>query len=314
VGEEPKRPSKKRRSRQPATEQAPPSTGSRVHSCPIAGIGASAGGLEVFSRLLRALPDHIGIAIVLVQHLDPTQESMLADILGRQSKMPVLDAEDGMLAEPDHVYVMPAGVTMEMKDGAFSLKARAKPPVLALPIDTLLRSMAEDCGSQSIGVVLSGTGSDGVIGLGAIKEAGGLTFAQDPDSAEYDGMPRAAIDAGVVDAVLDPEHLAAELTRIGVHPRITAAGRTAAGGAAGAVGSAGGSTLGRAKSCCSEVLTQRQANCERNSPVTPSVRRSVKAPQATRMVAASVASRSPRARRRLATAQATSAMLRTGMA
>jgi two-component system CheB/CheR fusion protein len=160
------------------------------------------------------------MAIVLVQHLDPSQESILSEILGRHSKLPVLTAEDGMLVEPDHVYVMPAGVTVEVAGGAFKLTARPKEPIRSLPIDTLLRSMAEACGTRSIGAVLSGTGSDGVLGLQSIKEAGGLTFAQDPDSAEYEGMPRASIDAGVVDAVLDPEHLAAELVRVGAHPEL----------------------------------------------------------------------------------------------
>lgn len=186
-------------------------------TCPIVGIGASAGGLEVFSRILRALPEHVGVAFVLVQHLDPTQESMLTDILSRQSKMPVSEAEDGMPVEPDRVYVMPRGVTMVMRDGAISLTGRPKPPLQVLPIDTFLRSLAETCENKAIGVVVSGTGSDGVLGLGAIKEAGGITFAQDPDSAEYTGMPQAAIDAGVADAVLDPEGIAAELVRIGGH-------------------------------------------------------------------------------------------------
>lgn len=191
-------------------------------SCPIAGIGASAGGLEAFTRLLRALPAHVGMALVLVQHLDPTQESMLADILGRASRMPVSEAADGMRVESDHVYVMPPNASIRISHGALRLTKRPKPPTQVLPIDVLFRSLADECESKAIGVVLSGTGSDGALGLGAVKAAGGLTVAQEPSTAEYSGMPKAAIDAGVVDAVLDPEHIAEELVRLGRHPGLRA--------------------------------------------------------------------------------------------
>lgn len=201
----------------PRFEPQSPASASPNDHCPIVGIGASAGGLEVFSRILRALPDRIGMALVLVQHLDPTHESMLADLLHRHSKMPVVDVEDGQPLESDHVYVMPAGVSMVVYGGVAGLSRRPKSTTRVLPIDTLFRSLAKSCGGRAIGVVLSGTGSDGALGLSAIKEAGGLTFAQDPESAEYEGMPRAAIDVGAVDAVLDPEHIAAELVRIGRH-------------------------------------------------------------------------------------------------
>jgi len=188
-------------------------------SCgPIAGIGASAGGLEAFTRLLRALPAHVGMALVLVQHLDPTQESMLADILGRVSKMPVSEVADGMRVESDHVYVTPPNVSIRVSDGAFKLEKRPRPPTHVLPIDVLLRSLAEACENTAVGVVLSGTGTDGAAGLAAVKAAGGLTIAQEPSTAEYGGMPRAAIEAGVVDAVLHPEGIAEELVRLGRHP------------------------------------------------------------------------------------------------
>ena len=160
------------------------------------------------------------MALVLVQHLDPTQESMLADILGRESKMPVSEAVQGVRVEPDHVYVIPPNTTMRLTGGLLALKRRPKPPTPVLPIDILLRSLADECGSLAIGVVLSGTGADGVAGLAAIREAGGLTFAQDPSTAEYDGMPRASMDAGVVDEALDVEAIAAELMRIGSHPHL----------------------------------------------------------------------------------------------
>ena len=189
--------------------------------CPVAGIGASAGGLEAFSRLLRAMPPHPGLALILVQHLDPKQESMLADILGRGTKLPVQEAADGMRVEPDHVYVMPQNVTIRLSGGSLLLEKRPEPPAHVLPIDTLLRSLAEECTALSIGVVLSGTGTDGTLGLRAIREAGGLTFVQDPSTAEYDGMPTSAMEAGVVDAVLSPEGIAEELARLGRNIELT---------------------------------------------------------------------------------------------
>ncbi|MHB1324138.1 MAG: chemotaxis protein CheB [Coriobacteriia bacterium] len=185
--------------------------------CPIAGIGASAGGLEAFTRLLRAVPAHVGMALVLVQHLDPTQESMLTEILGRVSKMPVSEATDGMRVESDHVYVMPANVSIRVSGAAFKLEKRPKPPTQAMPIDVLLGSLAKECETRAIGVVLSGTGSDGALGLAAVKAAGGMTIAQEPSTAEYGGMPKASIKAGAADAVLDPEHIAEELVRLGRH-------------------------------------------------------------------------------------------------
>jgi len=201
-------------------DSAPAQPGGGV--CPIAGIGASAGGLEAFTRLLRALPEEIGMALVLVQHLDPTQQSMLADILGRVAALPVTEAVDGAPVEQDHVYVMPPNVSIRVTAGLIRLEKRAEPPMPALPIDTLLRSIAEECANVSIGVVLSGTGTDGVQGLTAIRAAGGLTFAQDPSTADYDGMPKSSIEAGVVDAALDPEGIAAELVRLGRHSDLQA--------------------------------------------------------------------------------------------
>lgn len=161
------------------------------------------------------------MALVVVQHLDPTQDSMLADILGRASKMPVLEASSGMRVESDHVYVMPPNVSIRVVDGAFSLVKRPKPPTQVLPIDVLFGSLAVACANRAVGVVLSGTGSDGALGLAAIKAAGGLTIAQEPSTAEYGGMPKAAIDLGAADAVLDPEHIAAELVRLGQHPSLS---------------------------------------------------------------------------------------------
>ncbi|MDZ4180098.1 MAG: chemotaxis protein CheB, partial [Coriobacteriia bacterium] len=211
------KPARRKRSPEPDA----PIAEAAASSLPIVGIGASAGGLEAFTRILRALPARIGMALVLVQHLDPTQDSMLADILGRVSKMPVSEATQGMRVEVDHVYVMPPNVSIRVSGGAIVLEKRPKPPTQVLPVDILLRSLAEECENKAVGVVLSGTGSDGALGLAAVKAAGGLTIAQDRSTAEYDGMPQAAIDAGAADAVLDPEQIAEELVRLGRHPGLS---------------------------------------------------------------------------------------------
>ena len=185
---------------------------------PVVGVGASAGGLEALSALLRALPARTGMAVVMVLHLDPAQESMLASILGRSSQMPVSEAAHGMRVESDHVYVIPPNVEMRLIGGVIALQERAPAPAHVLPIDTLMASLAEEYANLAIGVVLSGTGTDGVLGLAAIKAAGGLTFAQDPTTAEFDGMPKAATESGVVDEALDIAGIAAELVRLGKHP------------------------------------------------------------------------------------------------
>jgi two-component system, chemotaxis family, CheB/CheR fusion protein len=189
----------------------------------VVGIGASAGGLEVFQRLLGALPADTGFAIVFVQHLDPSHHSMLADILARSTEMPVSEAADGVPLEADHVYVMPAAVDLTVEKGALRLAPRTQAPGIHMPVDRLLRSMADDCGSRAIGVILSGTGSDGSAGVVAIRAAGGVTFAQDPADARFAGMPRAAEATGCVDFVLPPEGIAAELIRIARHPYVAEA-------------------------------------------------------------------------------------------
>ena len=185
---------------------------------PIVGVGASAGGFEAFRELLKALPIDTGLALVLVQHLDPGHESMLAKLLSNATAMPVTEVKEGMAVEPNHVYVIPPNTTMEIRDGTLHLMARGEPAARHLPIDHFLRSLAEDQGSRAIGVILSGTASDGTLGLKAIKAEGGITFAQDIKSAKYDGMPRSAIASGCVDLVLPPEAIASELSRIGRHP------------------------------------------------------------------------------------------------
>ncbi|MGA2385937.1 MAG: PAS domain S-box protein [Candidatus Bathyarchaeia archaeon] len=184
---------------------------------PIVGIGASAGGLEAFKVLLESLPVDTGLAFVIIQHLATSQESMLTDILSRFTGMVVLQVEDGMHVEPNHVYVIPPGSTMTLADGSLKLNPKGKS---LRPIDAFLSSLATERKTQAIGIVLSGTGTDGTEGLKAVKAEGGITFAQDPESAQYSGMPYSAISAETVDFVLFPEKIAKELSRIAKHPQL----------------------------------------------------------------------------------------------
>lgn len=187
-------------------------------SFPIVGVGASAGGLEAFTQLLFSLPTEINMAFVFVQHLDPRHESMLADILAKSTKIPVQEVKDGLSVQPGRVYIIPPNTDMSILNGVLSLAPRKAARGQHMPIDHFFRSLAEDQKDRAIGIILSGTASDGTMGLSAIKEEGGLTFAQDEKSAKYDGMPHSAIAAGVVDFVLPPDKIARELVRIGQHP------------------------------------------------------------------------------------------------
>jgi two-component system CheB/CheR fusion protein len=189
-------------------------------SFPIVGIGASAGGLEAFTQLLKALPTDTGMGFVVVQHLAPKHESVLTEILSRATKMHVTEVRDGMLVEPDHLYVIPPDTNMAILHGRLNLMPRIKVEGQHMPIDYFMRALAQDQGVSAIGVILSGTASDGAQGLAAIKGEGGITFAQDPQSAKYDGMPRSAIAAGVVDFILPPEGIAQELAEISRHPYV----------------------------------------------------------------------------------------------
>lgn len=187
---------------------------------PIVGIGASAGGLEAFQRLLKALPIDTGMAFVLVQHLDPVHESILTRLLASATLMPVMEVKEGMAVEPNHVYVIPPNKVMSIRDGALHLAARLKAGSAHMPIDHFFRSLAESERHRAIGVILSGAASDGTLGLGAIKAEGGITLAQDEASAKYTGMPRSAAAAGCVDFILPPEGIARELTRVSRHPYV----------------------------------------------------------------------------------------------
>ena len=184
---------------------------------PIVGIGASAGGLEAFTQLLQNLPTDTGMAFVLVQHLDPDHESALTQLLARTASMPVSEVTHGMVVVPNSVYVIPRNTCMEIAKGVLKLRPREKIPGAHHSIDVFFESLAQDQQERAIGVILSGTASDGTHGLEMIKSEGGFTFAQD-DSAKYDSMPRSAVAAGCVDLVLSPKGIAKELTRIAKHP------------------------------------------------------------------------------------------------
>lgn len=185
-------------------------------SFPIVGVGASAGGLEAFTQLLQALPGDTGMGFVLVQHLAPSHPSALAEILARAAKMPVMEVHDEPTIEPNHVYVIPPDRSMIMAGGKLQLLPRASHGAHH-PIDQFFRTLAEVQRHQAIGVVLSGTATDGTLGLEAIKAEGGITFAQDA-TAQHAGMPHSAIASGCVDFVLSPDEIAAEIIRIARHP------------------------------------------------------------------------------------------------
>ena len=163
------------------------------------------------------------MAFVLVMHLDPKHESILPDLLAKATQLPVSEVKDGTPVAPDHVYVMPRNTSMEIEGGALRLRPREKGRGQHRPIDTFLRTLAEDQNTRAIGVILSGTATDGTLGLEAVKAEGGITFAQEPKSAQYDSMPRSAIAAGCVDFVLTPEEIAQELARISRHPYVAPA-------------------------------------------------------------------------------------------
>jgi two-component system CheB/CheR fusion protein len=212
--------------RRPAAEAppSPPAAAKEKVTVPIVGIGASAGGLEALEAFLRHVPDAPGIAFVVVQHLDPTHKGMLVELLQRATRMTVLQAKDRQLVEADHVYVIPPNKDMSLLHGQLHLLSQASPRGLNLPIDFFFRSLAEDRQEHSIGVILSGMGSDGTLGLRAIKEKAGAAFVQSLGSAKFDSMPRSAIDAGLADVVAAVEELPEKIVAYSRHaPHISRA-------------------------------------------------------------------------------------------
>ena len=189
----------------------------------VVGIGASAGGLEAVAELLGALPAATGMAFIIVQHLDPRHESLLSEILTKKTSIPVSVALSGEIVQADHVYVIPPDVTLAVETGRINLRPRSSAPAPSLPVDILFKSLAEAYGENAIAVVLSGGGADGSFGIQAVRQAGGTTFAQAPETAHFSDMPRHAIETGCVDLVLRPNEIAKELVRLGQQLSLTPA-------------------------------------------------------------------------------------------
>lgn len=195
------------KSQPPATTGAEPRDDAPATPFPIVGIGASAGGLEALEQFLVNMPTTSGLAFVVVQHLDPTYKGMIVELLQRATAIPVTQAEDGMQVAPDHVYVIPPNRDLSILHGVLYLLEPAAPRGLRLPIDFFFHALADDQQALSIGVILSGMGSDGMLGLRAIKEKAGAVFVQTPASAKFDGMPRSAVDDGQADVVASAAEL-----------------------------------------------------------------------------------------------------------
>jgi two-component system CheB/CheR fusion protein len=181
---------------------------------PVVGVGASAGGLEAFKKLIRAIPENSGVAYILVQHLEPSHESMLVEILQKVTRIPVQEITNNVRVEPNQVYVIPSNKLLMANDGRLELSPRGPKNEKNMPIDVFFTSLSEVHQGHAIGVVLSGTASDGTLGLKAIKDHGGFTFAQEPPSAAFAGMPQSAIDAEVVDFILTPEEIPLQVAKL----------------------------------------------------------------------------------------------------
>jgi two-component system, chemotaxis family, CheB/CheR fusion protein len=198
---------------------AQPAAGQGAEGFPIVGIGASAGGLAAFEAFFSAMPADTqpGMAFVLVQHLAPDHKSILTDLIRRYTRMQVFEVQDGMPVMPNCAYIIPPNRDMAFLNGSLQLLEPAAPRGQRLPIDFFFRSLAQDQHGRAIGVVLSGTGSDGTLGVRAIKGEGGMVMAQNPESTEYDGMPRSAIATGLVDYELPPAEMPAQLIAYVTH-------------------------------------------------------------------------------------------------
>ena len=203
----------------PVPEGAPAMAGADGESFPIVGLGASAGGLAAVEQFCAAMPQQAesALALVIIQHLDPDRKSLLSDLVRQYTRMTVHEVTDGMRVRPGHAYIIPPNKDMALLNGRLRLLEPSNPRGLRLPIDYFFRSLAQDRREQAIAVILSGTGTDGTLGLKAIKEGGGLVIAQQPDSAQYDGMPRSAIATGLVDYILPPDAMAARLLAYAQH-------------------------------------------------------------------------------------------------
>lgn len=199
-----------------AQPEAPPPPAPAGHFC-IAGIGASAGGLEAICHFFEAVPADSGIAFVVIQHLYPTQKSLAAEIIGKHSAIPACAAEDGMRLEPNHIYTIPPNTYPSLREGIVHLEEPANKTGPRLPIDHFLASLGNDQRERAIGIILSGTGTDGSLGLKQIEANGGIVLAQLPETAQFDSMPRSAIGTGLVHRVLPVDEMPAALARYAHH-------------------------------------------------------------------------------------------------
>lgn len=184
----------------------------------VVGIGASAGGLEALRAFFSAMPTDTGMAFVVVQHLAPDYKSLMVELLGRSTAMPVLRAEEGMAVRPDHIYLIPPRYNLTIAEGVLHLHPSPLGKSLNLPIDIFFRSLAAACGDRAIAIILSGTGSDGARGIRTVKEAGGMIMVQEEASAKFAGMPSSAIATGTADFVLPVEQMPGQLINFARHP------------------------------------------------------------------------------------------------
>src|SRR5688572_15763991 len=207
-----------RRTPRPAASLPLPAAHAPAPEFTIVGVGASAGGFEAFAQLLEGLPTNPNIALIFVQHLAPHHSSSLAALLASHTPLPVVEATEGARIVPNRVYVVPPNAQMELVDGHLHLGRRPDDRSQYNPIDFFFRSLARSLRGHAIGVVLSGTASDGALGIREIKTMEGITFAQDPATAKYDGMPRAAIATQMVDVVGSPAEIASRVTLLAKHP------------------------------------------------------------------------------------------------
>ncbi|MCE9658042.1 MAG: chemotaxis protein CheB, partial [Burkholderiales bacterium] len=187
-------------------------------SFPVIGIGGSAGGLEAFIEFFEKQSPDSGMAFVIVQHLPPERESMVAQILAKHTSMPVIQIEDGMAVEPNHVYIIRPGRTLTIKDGHLHLGEPVEKPGYRRPVDDFFKSLAEEQRERAVCVIMSGMGSNGTGGAQSIKAVGGMCVAQEPESAKFPGMPRSLIDAGLADFILRPQDMSEVLVRYVNHP------------------------------------------------------------------------------------------------
>ena len=196
----------------------------RASECAVVGLGASAGGLDAFKRFFTEMPPDCGMAFVLIQHLDPTHESLTGDLLAKYTTMNVEQVEDRMPVEANHVYVIPPNRYLAVRRGELHLTAPIERRGMRMPIDFFFQSLAEDQEERAIGIILSGTGTDGTMGMKTIKAHVGMMMVQEPSTAQYDGMPRSAMATGMADYILPIEEMPESLIKYVNHPYITQAG------------------------------------------------------------------------------------------